>query len=62
MHTFKKRSAVILPKDVGKSFYIYNGKTSKILLVTKEMVFYKFGSFFFTRKRGKDAKSKKLFF
>ena len=46
----KIRNSTILPDNIGKKFYIHNGKTYNKLLITKEMVGYKFGEFIRTRK------------
>jgi small subunit ribosomal protein S19 len=45
------RSAEISPSLVGVKLSIYNGKTFKELIVTKEMVGYKAGEFSFTRAK-----------
>ena len=46
----KIRNSTILPNNIGKKFYIHNGKTYNKLSITKEMVGYKFGEFIRTRK------------
>lgn len=47
----KSRSSEILPNFVGKSFNVHNGNSYTIILVTNEMIGYKFGEFSFTRKK-----------
>lgn len=43
------RNSEIIPKFVGKTFKIHNGKTYFDVKITKEMIGYKFGEFVFTR-------------
>jgi len=45
------RTSKIIPKFVGLTFKIYNGKTFLNLKVTEDMVGYKFGEFVPTRKK-----------
>ena len=45
------RRSVILPKFMGRKFFIYNGKIFISLKVTEEMVGHKFGEFASTRKK-----------
>ena len=45
------RNSKIVPKFVGLSFRIHNGKSFNELIVTSNMVGYKFGEFIFTRKK-----------
>jgi small subunit ribosomal protein S19 len=45
------RRSVILPKLVGKQYFIHNGKTFISLKVTEDMVGHKFGEFASTRKK-----------
>ena len=45
------RSSMILPKDIGKSFKIYNGKGWVLRKIAESMVGHKFGEFSFTRKK-----------
>jgi small subunit ribosomal protein S19 len=45
------RRSVILPKLVGKQYFIYNGKIFISLKVTEDMVGHKFGEFASTRKK-----------
>ena len=53
------RHSEIVPKFVGINFDIYNGKTFSKVLVTEEMVGFKFGEFSPTRKRFSFKKKKK---
>lgn len=55
------RNFEIIPKLIGKTFKIYNGKKYIELTVTEEMINHKFGEFAFTRGRFsfKKKKSKK---
>lgn len=46
----KIRNLIILPNNVGKNFYVHNGKSYAKILITKEMIGYKFGEFVKTRK------------
>ena len=43
------RNSEILPKCVGLSFRVHNGKNFANVLVTEQMVGHKFGEFSFTR-------------
>ena len=45
------RNSTILPKFLEKNFIVYNGKNFTEIVVTEEMIGYKFGEFSFTRKR-----------
>lgn len=45
------RRSVILPKFIGKNFFIYNGKSFIPLTVTEDMVGQKFGEFANTRRK-----------
>ena len=45
------RSSIILPKFVGSTIKIYNGKDFKKKLVRREWVGYKFGEFFSSKIR-----------
>lgn len=53
------RSSEIVPKFVGLTFNIHNGKTYVERVVTSNMVGYKFGEFSFTRSKFKFKKNKK---
>ena len=43
------RNSEIIPKFVGLTFQIHNGKQYTNLVITKEMIGHKFGEFSFTR-------------
>jgi small subunit ribosomal protein S19 len=45
------RNNVILPKFLKKTFEVYNGKQVNEVLISEEMIGYKFGEFVSTRKR-----------
>lgn len=45
------RSSQILPKFLGLTFKVYNGKAYKNITVTEEMIYHKFGEFVFTRAK-----------
>jgi len=45
-----KKNNYITEKDLNKKFLIYNGKDFQKLIVSKEMIGYKFGEFVSTRK------------
>jgi len=45
------RSSLIVPKFVGLSLRVYNGKTFIIIKIIKEMVGHKLGEFVPTRKQ-----------
>lgn len=45
------RRSVILPKFLGKNFFIYNGKSFIPLTVIDDMIGHKFGEFANTRKK-----------
>jgi len=47
------RDSSITPVCVGLKFLIHNGKSFSPLLVTSNMIGYKFGEFSFTRKKFK---------
>lgn len=55
------RNSEIMPKFVGLTFKIYNGKEYHEILVTENMVGHKFGEFSLTRAKFifKKKKSKK---
>jgi len=55
------RNSEIVPKFVGQTFRVYNGKKLHEVPVTEEMLGHKFGEFSFTRARFsfKKKKSKK---
>ena len=45
-----KKNNYIIEKDLNKKFLIYNGKDFQKLIISKEMIGYKFGEFVSTRK------------
>jgi len=45
-----KKNKVITSKHLNKKFLIYNGKDFQKLIVSKNMLGYKFGEFVMTRK------------
>jgi len=44
------RSSKILPKFLGSSYYVHNGRNYDEIVVTKDMLGHKFGEFSLTRK------------
>lgn len=52
------RSTKILPNFLKKTFEIYNGKELHEILVSEEMIGYRFGEFVATRKRFSFKKKK----
>ncbi len=44
---------------LGKRVYVYNGKTFKPLLITREHIGFKFGEFVLTRKHSSKSSKKK---
>lgn len=52
------RSSKILPKFLKKTFEIHNGKQLNEILVSEEMIGYRFGEFVATRKRFSFKKKK----
>lgn len=55
------RNSEIVPKFLGVTFNVHNGKTYSEIKVTNDMVGHKFGEFVFTRSKFyfKKKKSKK---
>ena len=53
------RNVIILPKFIGKTFKVYNGKQFSEISITKKMLFYKFGEFLPTKKPFSFKKKKK---
>ena len=45
------RSSKIIPKFIGLTFKVYNGKKFADITVNKEMIGYKFGEFVSTRAK-----------
>ena len=45
-----KKNLYITLNDLNKKFLIYNGKSFYKIIISKEMVGYRFGEFVFTRK------------
>jgi len=52
------KNSTILPKFIGLTFRIYNGKTFTIVKIIDEMVGYKLGEFVSTRKQFSYKKNK----
>lgn len=52
------RNSLILPKFVGITVKIHNGKQFNLLKITDDMVGYKLGEFFSTRKQFSYKKKK----
>lgn len=52
------KNFVILPKFVGLTMQVYNGKTFTTLKIVNEMVGYKVGEFVLTRKQFSYKKKK----
>jgi small subunit ribosomal protein S19 len=53
------KNSVILPKFVGFTLQVYNGKTFIIIKIINEMVGHKLGEFITTRKQFSYKKKKK---
>jgi small subunit ribosomal protein S19 len=56
------RNSIILPKFLGITFHVYNGKEYSEITINNLMIGYKFGEFIFTRSKfifKKKKKSKK---
>jgi ribosomal protein S19 len=53
------KNSVILPKFVGFTLQVYNGKTFIIIKIINEMVGHKLGAFITTRKQFSYKKKKK---
>jgi small subunit ribosomal protein S19 len=53
------RHSEIVPKYIGINFDVYNGKSFSKVIVTEEMVGFKFGEFSPTRKKFSFKKKKK---
>jgi len=47
------RSSTILDSLIGRKVAIYNGKTTRTILINEDMTGYKIGSFVLTKKLGK---------
>ena len=53
------RRSTILPKNIDRNFFIYNGKNFISIKISEEMVGHKFGEFAITRKKPIHKSSKK---
>lgn len=53
------RQSIIIPKFIGCTIQVYNGKTFSKLKVTEDMIGHKLGEFSPTRKRFNFKKKKK---
>ena len=51
------RDAIVIPKMVGKTIYVYNGKEFLPVNIVAEMLGHYLGEFSFTRKRVKHGKA-----
>ena len=49
--TIISRSSEIVPAFLGLTFNVYNGKNYVEIIVTDEMIGYKFGEFSYTRSK-----------
>jgi len=45
------KSSTILPKFIGLTLWVYNGKTFTMIKVIDEMIGHKLGEFILTRKK-----------
>ena len=45
------KNSIIVPKFIGLTFQIYNGKTVVTIKIIEEMINHKFGEFINTRKQ-----------
>ena len=53
------RKTSIIPKFIGKTIQVHNGKKLKEIIITKEMLSHKLGEFFKTRAEFEYKKKKK---
>ena len=51
------REVIIVPKMVGKTIYIYNGKEYEKVLIIEQMLGHRLGEFALTRKIAKHTKA-----
>lgn len=54
----KKRSSLILPKHIGRVFFVHNGKSYSSIHIYRKMLGHKFGEFASTRKKPLHKKKK----
>lgn len=54
------KSFIIIPKFIGLTFNIYNGKNFSKLKITEEMLGHKLGEFILTRKKFNFKKKKRI--
>lgn len=52
------KNSIIVPKFIGLTFQIYNGKTFVTIKIIEEMINHKFGEFINTRKQFSYKKKK----
>ena len=52
------KNSEIVPKFVGKTFQVYNGKNYTEVSITNDMINHKFGEFVFTRGKFSFKKKK----
>ena len=57
-HIIASRNSQIVPKFLGLTFKVYNGKSYKEITVSEEMINHKFGEFIFTRAKFSFKKKK----
>lgn len=55
---FAARNSQIMPKFLGLTFKVHNGKTYKEITITEKMINHKFGEFIFTRAKFNFKKKK----
>jgi small subunit ribosomal protein S19 len=53
------KNFIIIPKFIGLTFNVYNGKNFSKLIITEEMLGHKLGEFISTRKKFSFKKKKK---
>nr|QGN73961.1 ribosomal protein S19 [Prasinococcus sp. CCMP1194] len=56
--SLRMRDSFIFPEFVGKTFYVYNGKSFLQVTIKEGMIGHKFGEFAHTRKRPIHKKKK----
>lgn len=57
-YKFISKNSQIIPKFLGLTFKVYNGKIYKDITITEEMIYRKFGEFVFTRAKFSFKKKK----
>lgn len=56
---FASRDSQIMPRFLGLTFKVHNGKMYKEVTVLEDMLYHKFGEFVFTRAKFNFKKKKK---